>query len=69
MNFQHAFVSMICLVALVGLAFVGISLGHALRLGDLTLIARHPLFGSGVASLATAALGGLLLLALGRPSR
>lgn len=68
MSFQHAFVSMICVVALIGLAFIGIALGHALRLGDLGLMAHHPLFGSGVASLSTAALGGLLLLGLSRPS-
>ncbi|MFT7773054.1 hypothetical protein [Roseateles sp.] len=67
MNFQHAFVSMICLVALIGLAFVGISVGHALKLGNLALVAQHPLFGSGIASLSTATLGSLLLLGLGRP--
>ncbi|MBV8036164.1 hypothetical protein [Roseateles sp.] len=69
MNFQHAFVSMIFLVALIGLAFLGVSLEHALRLGDLALMAHHPLFSSGVASLSTAALGGLLLQGLSRPSR
>lgn len=66
MNFQHAFVAMICVVALIGLAFLGLALEHALKLGDLAAMAHHPLFGSGIAALNTAALGGLLLLALRR---
>jgi len=66
MKFQHAFASMICCVALIGLAFLGLALGHALKLGDLGAMTHHPLFSSGIASLNTAALGGLLLFALGR---
>ncbi|HEY8879883.1 MAG TPA: hypothetical protein VIN03_20100 [Roseateles sp.] len=66
MNIQHAFASMVCCVAFIGLAFLGLALGHALKLGDLGAMAHHPLFSSGVASVNTAVLGGLLLLALGR---
>lgn len=69
MNAQHAFVSMLTMAALIGLAFLGLSFGDALRHADLALWARHPLFGSGMAALITAALGGFLVFGLGRSTR
>lgn len=68
MNAERAFVSMLLVAAIIGLAFLGLAIGQALKLGDLSTVLRHPLLGSGTASLATAALGGLLLLTL-RPQR
>lgn len=64
MNAQHAFVSLLAFVALVGLAFLGLSFGHALKHDDLALWGQHPLFGSGMASLITALLGGFLTFGL-----
>ena len=64
MNAQHAFVSLLAFVALVGLAFLGLSFGHALKHDDLALWGGHPLFGSGMASLITALLGGFLMFGL-----
>lgn len=66
MNAQHAFVSLLLVTALIGLAFLGLSFGHALKHGDLALWGVHPLFGSGMASLITALLGGILVVGLGR---
>jgi hypothetical protein len=66
MNAQHAFVSLLLAVALIGLAFLGLSFGHALKHDNLALWGQHPLFGSGAASLITAVLGGLLVFGLGR---
>lgn len=66
MNAQHAFVSLLLALALIGLAFLGLSFGHALKHDDLALWGQHPLFGSGAASLITAALGAFLLLGFGR---
>ena len=66
MNAHHAFVSLLLAVALIGLAFLGLSFGHALKHDDLALWARHPLFGSGMASLITALLGGYLVFGLDR---
>lgn len=64
MNAQHAFVSLLAFVALVGLAFLGLSFGHALKHDDLALWGQHPLFGSGMASLITSLLGGFLTFGL-----
>ena len=66
MNAQHAFVSLLLVAALVGLALLGLSFGHALKHHDLALWGHHPLFGSGMASLITALLGGVLMFGLGR---
>ena len=68
MNAERAFVSILLAAALVGLVFVGLALGHALKVGDLASLTRHPLLSSGAASLSTAVLGGLFLLTL-RPRR
>lgn len=68
MNAERAFVSMLLAAAVIGLAFLGLAVGQAIRLGELSAVLRHPLLGSGTASLVTAALGGLLLLTL-RPQR
>jgi len=64
MNAQHAFVSLLLGAALIGLAFLGLSFGHALKHHDLALWGHHPLFGSGMASLITALLGGFLMFSL-----
>lgn len=69
MNAQHAFVSLLLVAGLIGLAFLGLSFGHALQHADLALWSRHPLFGSGMAALITAVLGGLLVGHLGRAPR
>ena len=68
MNAERAFVSMLLAAAFIGLAFLGLAVGQAIKLGELSAVLRHPLLGSGTASLVTAALGGLLLLTL-RPQR
>lgn len=68
MNAERAFVSMLLAAAVIGLAFLGLAVGQAIKLGELSAVLRHPLLGSGTASLVTAALGGLLLLTL-RPQR
>ena len=68
MNAERAFVSMLLAAAVVGLAFLGLAVGQAIKVGELSAVLRHPLLGSGAASLVTAALGGLLLLTL-RPQR
>lgn len=64
MNARNAFVSLLLVTAVIGLAFLGLSFGHALKHHDLTLWSRHPLFGSGMASLITALLGGMLIFGL-----
>lgn len=64
MNAERAFLSMLLVAALIGLAFVGLAAGHAMKVGDVSALLRHPLLGSGAASLGTAVLGGLFLLAL-----
>jgi hypothetical protein len=66
MNAQHAFLSLLLVAAGAGLAFLGLSFGHALKHHDLALWGQHPMFGSGMASLITAVLGGALLFRLGR---
>lgn len=68
MNAERAFASMLLFTALVGLAFIGLAVGHAYVLGEPSAVMRHPLMGSGAAALATSTLGGLLLLTL-RPRR
>lgn len=68
MNAERAFVSMLLVAAVIGLAFLGLVVGQAIKVGELAAGLRHPLLGSGTASLVTAALGGLLLLTL-RPQR
>lgn len=68
MQAERAFISMLLVVAVIGLAFVGLAAGHALKVGELSALMRHPLLSSGAASLGTAALGGLFLLTL-RPRR
>ncbi|MDH0865626.1 hypothetical protein [Mitsuaria sp. GD03876] len=68
MNAERAFVSMLLVATVVGLAFLGLAVGQAIKLGEITAVLRHPLLGSGTAYLVTAALGGLLLLTL-RPQR
>ncbi|MGM9481852.1 hypothetical protein ACS5PN_11770 [Roseateles sp. NT4] len=64
MNAHHAFVSLLWAVVLVGLTFLGLSFGHALKHHDLALWGHHPLFGSGMAALITALLGGFLTFGL-----
>jgi len=64
MNAQHAFVSLLLAAAVIGLAFLGLSFGHALKHHDLALWGQHPLFGSGMASVITALLGGFLSFGL-----
>jgi hypothetical protein len=66
MSAHHAVVSVACVAGLIGLAFIGLALGHALQVGDLWAVARHPLFSSGTASLTTAVVCWLLLLRFGR---
>lgn len=68
MNAERAFVSMLLGEAVIGLAFLGVAIGYGVQLGELSAVIHHPLLGSGTASIAIAALGGLLLLAL-RPTR
>jgi hypothetical protein len=68
MNAERAFLSMLLVAALIGLTFVGLAAGHAMKVGDVSALMRHPLLGSGAASLGAAALGGLFLLTL-RPRR
>lgn len=65
MQAHHAFVSLLLLAALVGLSFLGLSFSHALKHDDLALWSQHPLFGSGMASVITALLGGVLVFGLG----
>jgi hypothetical protein len=65
---QRAFVSMLIVAAVAGLAFLALAVAQAVNLGDFTAVVRHPMLGSGAASLTTAVLGGLLLLKL-RPRR
>ena len=69
MNAQHAFVSLVLIAALMGLAFLGLSFGHALKHGDMALWGQHPMFGSGMASLFTAVLGGLFVSGFSRAVR
>jgi len=68
MQAERAFISMLLVAAVIGLAFVGLAAGHAMKVGELSALMRHPLLGSGAASLSTAVLGGLFLLTL-RPRR
>ena len=68
MNAERAFLSMLLLAALIGLAFVGLAAGHAVKVGEVSALMRHPLLSSGAASLGTALLGGLFMLTL-RPRR
>lgn len=68
MNAERAFVSVLAVVALVGLAFIALAVGQAIKLGELSSVLRRPLRGSGAESLATATLGGLRVLTL-RPQR
>jgi hypothetical protein len=68
MNAERAFVSMLLFTAVVGVAFIGLAVGHAYMLGEPSAVMRHPLVGSGAAALAISGLGGLLLLTL-RPRR
>jgi 4-amino-4-deoxy-L-arabinose transferase-like glycosyltransferase len=67
MSVHHALVSMTLIAGLIGLAFVGLALGHALYAGDLLAVARHPLFSSGTAALTAAAVCWLLLMRFSRP--
>lgn len=67
MNAERAFVSML-LFAVVGLAFIGLAVGHAYVLDEPSAVMHHPLVGSGAAALAISGLGVLLLLTL-RPRR
>lgn len=69
MSAHHAVVSMTLVAGLIGLAFIGLAFGHAMKTGDLWLMSRHPLFSSGVASLTTAVVCGLLLVRFGRGPR
>jgi hypothetical protein len=68
MHAERAFISMLLVAAMIGLAFVGLAAGHAVKVGDVSALMRHPLLGSGAASLGTAILGGLFRLTL-RPRR
>jgi len=68
MNAERAYVSVLVVVALVGLAFIALAVGQAIKLGELSSVLPHPLRGSGAEYLPTATLGGLLLLTL-RPQR
>ena len=68
MNAERAFVFMLLFTAVVGLAFIGLAVGHAYVLGEPSAVMRHPLVGSGAAALAISGLGRLLLLRL-RPRR
>lgn len=65
---ERAFVSMLLAATVIGLVFLGLAVAQAIEVGELSAVLRHPLLGSGTASLFTAALGGLLLLTL-RPQR
>jgi hypothetical protein len=64
MNAERAFVYVLLAAAVIGLAFLGLAVGQAIKLGELSAVLRHPPLGSGTASPVTAALGGLLLLTL-----
>jgi len=66
MSAARAIVAIVFIAGLIGLAFVGLAFGHALKLGDPWAIGRHPLFSSGAASLTTAVVCLLLLLRFGR---
>ena len=68
MNAERAFASLLLATTVVGLAFLGLAVGQAIKLGELSAVLRHPLLGSGTASLVFSALGSLLLLTL-RPRR
>ena len=67
MSAHHAVVSITVAAGLIGLAFIGLAFGHALRVGDLWAMSRHPLFSSGTASLTTALVCWVLLLRFGHP--
>jgi hypothetical protein len=60
---------MACIAGLLGLAFVGLAFGHAVKLGDLWAMGGHPLFSAGAASLTMAIVCGLLLLRFGSERR
>lgn len=66
MSAARAIVAIVFIAGLIGTAFMGLAVGHALKLGDPWAISRHPLFSSGAASLATAIACVLLLLRFGR---
>ena len=66
MSAARAIVAIVFIAGLIGLAFVGLAVGHALKLGDLWAVSRHPLFSSGAASLMTAIACAMLLLRFGR---
>lgn len=66
MSAARAIVAIVFIAGLIGLAFLGLALGHALKLGDVWAIGRHPLFSSGAAALTTAIACTLLLLRFGR---
>lgn len=67
MDARHAFASLLLLTALVGLAFLGVSLAAAMQRHDLALWGHHPLFGSGIASVIVTPLGVALLAKFGWP--
>lgn len=68
MSAARAIIAIVFIAGVIGLAFVGLAFGHALKVGDLWAMSRHPLFSSGTASLTTAVICALLLLRFGRAS-
>lgn len=66
MSAAKAITAIVLGAGLIGLVFIGLAFGHALKLGDLAAVSRHPLFSSGAASLTTSIVCAVLLLRFGR---
>ena len=63
---SDAFVAMLLVAALVGIAFIGVAFGHAVKLGSLVSMSQHPLLSVGVQCLSSSVVCGLLLLGIGK---
>ena len=61
---KDALASVLFAAGLIGIAFIGVAFGHALKLGDMAAMTEHPLFGPGVDCLSCGVIVSLLLIGL-----
>lgn len=61
---RDALASLLLAAGLIGIAFIGLAFGHALKAGDMALMTEHSLFGPGVECLSSSVIISLLLVGL-----
>jgi hypothetical protein len=63
---RDLFLGILMAAGIIGIALIGVAFGHSFRVGRISSLSQHPLFGAGLQCLGASVVCGLLLLGASR---